>query len=77
MPTSSEPTTSSANSRQAAPTVCARWPARQRGHVGPVADGDDPAAGDGDGLGRGPRVVDGEHASGGNEISGGHGLKSY
>ena len=34
--------------------------ADERGDLGAVADGDDPAVGDGERLGGGPRVIDGQ-----------------
>ncbi len=42
--------------------------ADKSGHVRPVAHGDDPAVGDGERLGCGPRVVDGQYGSGDDEV---------
>ncbi len=46
--------------------------ADERGHLGPVAHGDDPAVGDGQRLGGGPGVVDGQDGSVHDDICGGH-----
>ena len=40
--------------------------------VGTSADGDDPAVGDGERLGRGPRLVDGQYGPGDDQVCGGH-----
>ncbi|CFA96508.1 Uncharacterised protein [Mycobacterium tuberculosis] len=50
--------------------------ANQAGNLGPVTDGNDPAVGDRDRLGRWPRIVDGEHGSGHDEVCIGHGLQA-
>ncbi|GLE52788.1 hypothetical protein ATCCBAA256_23490 [Mycobacterium montefiorense] len=42
--------------------------ADETGDFGPAADGDDPAVGDGERFGGGPRVVDGQDVSGNDEI---------
>jgi hypothetical protein len=44
----------------------------ERGDVGPVTDGDDPAVGDGDCFRRGPLVIDGQDGSGDDDICGSH-----
>ncbi len=42
------------------------------GDIGAGADGDDPAVGDGERLGRGPLVIDGQDGSGDDDICGSH-----
>ena len=50
--------------------------AHEPGDIGPAADGDDPPVGDGERLGGGPRVVDGQYGSGDDDICIGHGQES-
>jgi hypothetical protein len=47
------------------------------GDLGAGSDGDDATVGDGERLGRGPRLVDGQDGSGNDEICIGHGQESY
>ena len=46
--------------------------AHEPGDIGAAADGNDAPVGDGERLGGGPRVVDGQDGSGDDDICGGH-----